>query len=95
MRDRIMKQVLLKETFYPLWMRTAQENSVQELGYITAFSLHTANWPRFQILLNIKNRNFDFKTINMDIDRYTVYPTTGNSNEQYIPSIMITISQSR
>ena len=85
MRDRISETGVTERDFLPLWMRTAQENSVQELGYITAIPIaYCKSGSADQILLNIKNRNFDFKTINMDIDRYTVDSTTGNSNEQYI-----------
>ena len=35
-------------------------------------------------LLNIKNQDFNFNSIDFDIDRYIVDSTTGKSQEQYI-----------
>jgi hypothetical protein len=71
--------------FLPLWMRTPQENNIEALGYIPAVVLTyckpgTAN----EILLNIKNSDFNFSDINFTVDRYVIDSTKGNSNEQYI-----------
>ena len=34
------------------------------------------------IMLNIKNSNFDFKAFKVEIERYNIDATDGNSNEQ-------------
>ena len=34
--------------------------------------------------LRIKNRKFDCKQFDFDVDRYIIDSTTGNSNESYI-----------
>lgn len=85
MRDRISETGVTERDFLPLWMRTAQEDSVQELGYTTAIPIaYCQAGSADQILLNIKNQNFDFNTIDFDIDRYIIDSTTGKSAEQYI-----------
>jgi len=85
MRDRIQDIGVTDGNFLPLWMRTPQENNIEALGYTPAVVLSyckpgTAN----DILLNIKNSDFDFSKINFTIDRYIIDSTKGNSNEQYI-----------
>jgi len=85
MRDRISDTGITERDFLPLWMRTAQENSVQELGYVTAIPIvYCQTGKADQILLNIKNQEFDFKSVDFDIDRYVIDSTTGKSDEQYI-----------
>ena len=84
-RDRI-KSIGLKERQYlPLWMRTIQDGEVQELDYVKAIPLcfckpGTAD----DILLNIKNRAFDFKQLDYVIDRYIIDSVTGYSADKYI-----------
>lgn len=85
MRDRLEAIGVTDGNFLPLWMRTPQENNIEALGYTPAVVLTyckpgTAN----DILLNIKNSDFDFSNINFTVDRYIIDSTKGNSNEQYI-----------
>ena len=85
MRNRIQAVGITDGNFLPLWMRTPQENNIEELGYVPAVVLSycksgTAN----DVLLNIKNSGFDFSNINFTIDRYVIDSTKGNSNDQYI-----------
>jgi hypothetical protein len=85
MRDRISETGVTERDFLPLWMRTTQESSVQELGYTSAIPIvYCQAGQADQIMLNIKNNNFNFKTIDFDIDRYIIDSTTGSSNDQYI-----------
>jgi len=85
MRDRISDTGVTERDFLPLWMRTAQVNTIQELGYVTAIPIaYCKSGNADQILLNIKNQAFDFNTIDFDIDRYIIDSTTGKSEEQYI-----------
>lgn len=71
--------------FLPLWMRTPQENAIEELGFVTAVPLcYCKPGTGDEILLNIKNSNFDFTRINFTVDRYIIDSTTGTSEDQYI-----------
>ena len=86
MRDNLSKVGNTEQNFLPLWMSTAQTNSVEELGYVTAIPLcYCKPGTSAQILLNIQNNGFDFRQLDFEIDRYVIDNTTGNSNEQYIP----------
>jgi hypothetical protein len=71
--------------FLPLWMRTPQNSSLSDLGYVLAIPLaYTLPGYSNTVKANIENNGYDFKTINYDIDRYIIDTTSGNSNEQYI-----------
>ena len=86
MRDQI-ENVGQKERLYlPLWMRTPQGSTFpQEIDYTSAIPLcYCKPGTADEILLNIKNSDFDPKRINFEIDRYIIDQTEGNSAEQYI-----------
>mgnify|MGYP001380810042 CR=1 FL=1 len=86
MRDNLRSVGTTEANFLPLWMSTAQTNTVEELGYVTAIPLcYCKPGTSAQIMLNIKNNGFDFRQLDFEIDRYVIDNTTGNSNEQYIP----------
>jgi len=86
MRDRIREVGNNLRSFYPLWMRTPQIQGEAELGYKLAVPLcYCKPGEADQIMLNIKNSNFDFKAFKVEIERYNIDATDGNSNEQYIP----------
>ena len=82
---RNIKQIGKNERNYlPLWMRTPQAG-YQELDYVTAVPIvYCKPGLGDEILLRIKNSNFDFKDLDFDIDRYIVQRTDGNNKEQYI-----------
>ena len=86
MRDQI-ESIGQKERLYlPLWMRTPQGSTYpQEIDYTSAIPLcYCKPGTADEILLNIKNSDFDPKRINFEIDRYIIDQTEGNSAEQYI-----------
>ena len=86
MRDRIRAVGANLREFYPLWMRTAQEVGQAELGFKLAIPLcYCRPGEADSIILNIKNSNFNFKQLDIEIERYNIDSTDGNSNEQYIP----------
>ena len=86
MRDRLREVGQNFRDFYPLWMRTAQVEGQAELGFKLAIPLcYCKPGEADGIILNINNSNFDFKQINVEIDRYNIDSTDGNSNEQYLP----------
>jgi hypothetical protein len=84
-RNRIKALGIKDRNFLPLWMRSIQEGSVQELGYVKAIPLCFCKVGRADdILLNIKYNNFNFKQIDYTIDRYIIDQVTGYSNDKYI-----------
>ena len=86
MRDRIRDVGKNLREFYPLWMRTSQVTGQGELGFVLAVPLcYCKPGNADQIILNIANSGFDFKELNVEIERYNIDSTNGNSNEQYIP----------
>jgi len=85
MRDNLQDIGETERNFLPLWMRTAQEDSIQELGYVPAIPLCYCKPGTSKIIANAINfNNFNFSQFDLDIDRYLIDSTTGISNEQYI-----------
>jgi hypothetical protein len=71
--------------FLPLWMRTAQKEQTQPLGYITAVPLcYCKPGTSAAIVTALKNSDFDFKQIDFEIDRYIIDSTTESGTEQYV-----------
>ena len=86
MRDRIRAVGKNLREFYPLWMRTAQEAGQAELGFKLAIPLcYCKPGEADNVILNINNSNFNFKQLDIEIERYNIDSTDGNSNEQYVP----------
>ena len=86
MRDRIRAVGSNLREFYPLWMRTSQTVGQAELGFKLAVPLcYCRPGEADSIILNINNSNFNFKQLDIEIERYNIDSTDGNSNEQYIP----------
>jgi hypothetical protein len=85
MRDEIQTVGITEREFLPLWMRTAQLSSLQELGYTKSVPLCYCKPGTGDLILNnIITSNFNFSQFDFDVDRYIIDSTTGNSNEQYI-----------
>ena len=86
MRDRIRAVGKNLREFYPLWMRTSQEAGQAELGFKLAIPLcYCKPGEADSVILNINNSNFNFKQLDIEIERYNIDSTDGNSNEQYVP----------
>lgn len=85
MRDAIRSIGETDRNFLPLWMRTAQVDSVNELGFVNAIPLVYCKPGTSAIIKNrLDFEKLDFTQFEFDMDRYTIDSTTGNSNEQYI-----------
>jgi hypothetical protein len=85
MREEISKIGITEGDFLPLWMRTAQEMTASELGFITAIPLcYCKQNGADQIIANIAETNFNFQNLSIEIDRYIIDSTAGSSQEQYI-----------
>jgi hypothetical protein len=84
-RKRIETLGLKERNYMPLWMRSIQEGQVQELGFVKAIPLCYCKSGRADdILLNIKNSDFDFSQIDYVIDRYIIDSVTGYGDDKYI-----------
>jgi hypothetical protein len=71
--------------FLPLWMRTAQAGHIAYKGYTPCIVLAYCKLGEAEnIKAAIKNSEFDFKQLHLDIDRYTIDSTLDNNDEQYI-----------
>tara|TARA_B100001287_G_scaffold276732_1_gene289034 strand:+ start:2218 stop:6147 length:3930 start_codon:yes stop_codon:yes gene_type:complete len=85
MRKRIADIGANDRQFLPLWMRSNQTATGQELDYVTAMPLCYCKPGTSQTILeNIQNANFDFKQINYDIDRYIVDRSEETSTDTFI-----------
>lgn len=85
MRENILNTGETERNFLPLWMRSNQEGSVAELGYVSAIPLCYTKPGYSKIIANaIKFAGLNFNQFDFDIDRYIIDNVTGNSNEQYI-----------
>ena len=89
-RKRIEQLGLHDRNYMPLWMRTIQDGSVQELGFVSAIPLCFCKVGRGDdVMLNIKNYlkttpDFSFNKIDYVIDRYTIDSVTGDTTDKYI-----------
>lgn len=84
-RDELRSLGRTENNFLPLWMRTAQQGGVQELGYTLAIPLCYCKPGGAEIIkAAIEFNEFDFTQFDIDIDRFVIDTTEGNSNEQYI-----------
>jgi hypothetical protein len=73
-----------ERNYLPLWMRTAQ-TGFEELDYVTGIPIcYCKPGESATIINNIKNYNFDPKTINYDIDRYIVKQTKDSNVEKFV-----------
>jgi hypothetical protein len=72
--------------YLPLWMRSIQLGSYEELGFTLAVPLvYCKVGAADQILLNIKNLStFDFKQLNYTTDRYIIDSVLGQTGDKYL-----------
>jgi hypothetical protein len=85
MRAKLESLGQTENEFLPLWMRTPQPGANQSLGYVLAVPLcYCKPGTAASILLALKNREFDFKHLDYEIDRYIIDSTVESGLEQYI-----------
>jgi hypothetical protein len=79
------RTAITSKDFLPLWMRSAQDDSLNELGFVLALPVaYTKPGQSQTIKENIINAGFDFKQLEFDIDRYIIDSTRNVNREQYI-----------
>ena len=86
MRKRIKSTGLNDRTYLPLWMRSIQESSFVEPGWVSAMPIcYCLPGSADDIIVNIKNlSDFDFKTIDFEVDRYLIDSTDGILQDKYL-----------
>lgn len=85
MQDSIKALGRTEYDFLPLWMRTPQNAGEQETGFILAIPLcYCKPGTSNEIMITLRNRTYDFKDLDIEIDRYTIDSVVGNSTDQYI-----------
>lgn len=73
-----------ERNFLPLWMRTAQQDSIQELGYTLAIPLCFCKPGTSEtIKAAINFSEFDYRQFELDIDRFLIDSTEGVGDPKY------------
>lgn len=88
-RDNLSGVGATERNYLPLWMRSYQPGSKEELGFTLAVPLcYCKVGTADDILLNIKNHiattGFDFKLLDYTADRYIIDSVTGVSSDKYL-----------
>lgn len=84
MRKRIKAIGERDRDYLPLWMRSIQPDSRVETGFVKALVLcYTKPGKANIIKAKIKARNFDFKDLDFEIDRYLIDIIYGNIQDKY------------
>lgn len=74
-----------ERNYLPLWMRTIQPGTYQELGFQLAVPLcYCKVGTADSIILNIKENGFDFKQIDYTIDRYIIDSVANETGDKYL-----------
>ena len=83
--DSTIRRANRDRTYLPLWMRSIQEDSFVETGFVSAMPLcFTKPGEADYIILNIKNNGFDFKILDFEIDRYLIDAIDGELSDKYL-----------
>lgn len=83
-RDEFRVLGRTERNFLPLWMRTAQQDSIQELGYIPAIPLvYCKPGTSETIAAAIRFSEFDYRQFELDIDRFLIDSTEGIGEPKY------------
>ena len=85
MRKRIQNTGERDRGYLPLWMRSIQESSLTESGFVTALPLcYALPGKSDAVMSRIKFSEFNFKNIDLDIDRYVIDVIDGTFKDQYL-----------
>jgi hypothetical protein len=85
MRSRIKSIGLRDREFLPLWMRSIQPDSYAETGWVKSVVLcYLKPGYSTNVLTRIKNKGFDFKTLDFTIDRYVIDVISGQFENKYL-----------
>ena len=84
-RDRIRLVGQTERNHLPQWMISIQPETRRELGFTLAVPLcYCKPGMADDVLLNVKDRSFNFTLINYLIDRYIIDTVDGQSSDKYL-----------
>jgi len=84
-QKRLSRVGSTERNYMPLWMRSIQPGTKQELGFTLAVPIcYCKVGTADDILLNIKHSGFDFKTLDYTADRYIIDAVEGNASDKYL-----------
>jgi hypothetical protein len=82
---RIGQTGLTERNYLPLWMRSIQPGTKQELGFVLAVPICFCLVGKSTgIKLLIENSGFDFKQLDYTVDRYVIDSVTGYTSDKYL-----------
>jgi hypothetical protein len=85
MRRRIKTVGERDRELLPLWMRSIQDQSSYETGWVSVMPLCFAKpGSSTEIIARIKASNFDFKSIDFEADRYIIDILDGEIEDKYL-----------
>ena len=74
-----------ERNYLPLWMRSVQDESKQEIGFVLAVPIcYCKPGTSADVVLNIKYSGFDFKDLDYTVDRYIIDSVTGSGDDKYL-----------
>jgi hypothetical protein len=83
-RTEFRKLGVTEKNYLPLWMRTPQEGSIQELGYTLSIPLAYCKPGTSSIIESaIKFSKFNYRQFEIDIDRFLIDSTEGVGEPKY------------
>jgi len=84
MRKQFSNLGRTERNFLPLWMRTAQQDSIQELGFTLSIPLvYCKPGTSETIKAAINFTGFDYRQFELDIDRFLIDSTEGVGEPKY------------
>jgi hypothetical protein len=82
---RIGQTGLTERNYLPLWMRSIQPGTKQEIGFVLAVPIcYCLVGKSAGIKLLIENSGFDFKQLDYTVDRYIIDSVTGYTSDKYL-----------
>ena len=84
-QQRISEVGLSERNYLPLWMRSIQTGSKEQLGYVLSVPICFCKPGNAStIIANIKRNGFQFNSLDYTVDRFTINAVTGNPNDKYL-----------
>ena len=84
-RERIKNVGASERNYLPLWMRSIQPGTTQELNFTLAVPLcYCKLGTADEILLNIKHSDFDLKLLDYTADRYIIDAVDNYDSDKYL-----------
>lgn len=82
---RIGQTGLTERNYLPLWMRSIQPGTKEEIGFVLAVPIcYCVVGTSAKIKLLIENSGFDFKQLDYTVDRYIIDSVTGDTSDKYL-----------